>query len=149
MADGRARVCRRERCTAGVGEQIEYVDRAACVTDHLVDKIPVGSLLGEQTGMLEAHRLELERQIAVVDGPLLGQLADFPLAAACVRAMVDGVRLVPNLTVLVARPDSLRVGALQNLIAPSFNFFTAAAVEHGVVLPMICDPHKYSPLHYI
>ena len=84
MADGRAGICRRERCTAGVGEQVEHVDRAACVTDHLVDEIPIGSLLGEQTGMLEAHRLELERQIAVVDGPLLGQLADFPLAAACV-----------------------------------------------------------------
>ena len=149
MADGRAGVCRRKRSAAGVREQVEHADRAACVTDHLVDKIPVGSLFGKQTGMLEAHRLELERQITVVDSPLLGQLADFPLAAARVRAMIDSVRLIPDFAVLVARPDSLRVGALQNLIAPSFNFFTAAAVEHGVVFPMICDPHKYSPLHYI
>ena len=112
MADGRARVRRRERCAAGVCEQVEHADGTAGMADHLIDEIPVGGLLGEQSGVLEAHRLELERQIAVVDGPLLGQFADLPLAAARIRAMVDGVRLVPNPALLVARPDGLRVRAL-------------------------------------
>ena len=40
------------------------------VPHHAVNEIPVGGLLGEQAGMLEAHGLELERQLTVADGPL-------------------------------------------------------------------------------
>ena len=146
MADRCTGVCRCERCAARIGEQVEHADRASCSADHPVNKIPVCRLLGKQARVLEAHGLELEREVSVMNGPLLGQPADFPLAAACIRAVIDGVRTVPCLAVLVACPNGLRVGPLQNLAAPSFDFFSAAAVEHGVVFPVICDPHKIPSL---
>ena len=105
-------------------------------------------LLGEQAGVLEAHRLELKRQVAVMNGPLLRQLANFPFAAARVRAVINCIRAVPDLAVLVSRPDGLRVRTLKNLISPSFDFFSAAAVEYGVVFPVIRDPHKIPSLFW-
>ena len=146
MADRCARVCRSERRAAGVGEQVEHIDGTARAADHAVDEIPVGRLLGEQAGVLEAHGLELEGQLAVMDRPLLGQTADLPFAAARVRAVVDGVRPVPCAAALGARPDGLRVRAHQHLIAPALDFLAAAAVKHGIVLPVVRDPHKtHSP----
>ena len=142
MADRRACICRGERRAARVSEQVEHIDRAVCAADHAVDEIPVGGLLGEQAGVLKAHGFELEGQVAIVDGPLRGQLVDFPLAAARPGAVVDRVRLVPRAAGSCARPDGLRVRAHQHLFAPALHLFAAAAVQNGVVLPVVRNPHK-------
>ena len=44
-------------CSASVGEQIQYLNRAPGIADLVTEPVPVGSLLREQTGVLEAEWL--------------------------------------------------------------------------------------------
>ena len=62
---------------------------------------------------------------------------------AALNIVLQNAQLAPRDAALAAR---ICYGTLQNLAAPSFDFFSAAAVEHGVVFPVICDPHKIPSL---
>ena len=60
--------------TAGVSEQIQYFNRSSGISYFIREPVPVGGLLREQTGMLEAERFQVESQIAVMKLPLLAQI---------------------------------------------------------------------------
>ena len=74
--------------------------------------------------MLEAERLQIKGEISVMDGPLLGQIKKFPLAAAFLAAVVVAVLLFPAGVCPGGIPDYLRVGPDQQVFAPSFQFFS-------------------------
>ena len=141
MADRSAGRRRGERRAARVGKQVEHADGAAGRADLAHDEVPVDRLLGEQAGVLKRHGLELEGQFLIRDGPLFGQAADLPLAAAGGRAVIDRVCPVPDPVLLGAGPDGLGVGAPQDLVAPALELLPAAAVKHLIVCPCICNPH--------
>ena len=143
VADRRARSGCRKGGTAGVGEEVQNIDRTACAADLFHNKIPVDRLLGEQAGVLERHGLELEGQLLIRDRPLLGQAANLPLTAARRRAMIDRVCAVPEPVFLGARPDGLGVGTLQEFVTPALELFPAAAVQYLVVRPLVCNPHRF------
>ena len=44
-------------CSAGVGEQIQYLNRTSGIADLVTEPVPVGSLLREQASVLEAEWL--------------------------------------------------------------------------------------------
>ena len=76
--------------SAGVGEEVQYLDGASGVSDLFPEPIPVGSLFREKTCVLEAEWFQIKGQIVltmaqgILDGPLLRQVEELPLAFSSV-----------------------------------------------------------------
>ena len=83
----------------------------------------------------------MEGQFSVGNGPLLGQVKEFPLAAAFAAAVIMTVGLSP-LSAFRCIPDDLGVRADQSVIPPSLQLFTAGCIQHLIVLPFVSDPHS-------
>ena len=144
MADGSPRGSGGQGGAAGIGKQVEHADGPAGGADLFPDEVPVGGLLGEDAGVLEAHGLDVEGQLLIMDGPVLGQLANLPVTAAGLAAVIDGVGLLPQGAAL-RLPDGLRVGPHQDLLSPALQPAAAAAVQQLIVLPMVRCPHNFVP----
>ena len=105
---------------ACVGKEIEYFHLSARgdgFADDLREPIPVDSLLGKEPGVFEVKGLEAEGEVAIVDGPLLGKVYEFPLAAAFFAAVVVRVWLFP-LFAAGRFPYNLRIRTDQLIAAP-------------------------------
>src|SRR5699024_696951 len=113
---------------ASVGKKVQYLDRPPCLSDLFRKPIPVGSLLREKSGVLEAEGLQIKCQIPVVDGPLGGEVQEFPLSAALLAAVIVGIAFPPALQCLWGIPDDLGVRPDQEIIPPAFQFFALTAV---------------------
>ena len=144
MRDRCARAGRGQCRTAGVGKQVQHLDRAVRllrlrVTDDLREPRPVHRLLREEPGVLEAERLQQERQVqrVVADAPLLRQVEELPLAASAVAPVVVRIRLPPPRVRFLRGPDNLRIRAHQDIVAPALQFLPARRIEHGIFLPLI------------
>ena len=136
---------------AGIGKEVEDVGLFAAASeallDHLGDEIPVGALLGEDAGVLEAHGLDVEGDgVSIADLPLFGQVEYFPAAAAGVAAVVDGIDFIP---LLGGFPDGLGIGTDKQLLAPALVALALAAVEELIIFPVGCDPHSTVPFRFI
>ena len=141
MADLCARLCAGKRCAAGVGEQVEDADLAACAANLVCHKVPVDRLLREKSGVLKAGRADFKAQVFVGNRPLLPRhIADFPLASAACRAQIPRVGAAPDLA-LRGVPDNLWVGSGQNDVSPALQLFPAGGVNYLKLFPVLCSPH--------
>jgi hypothetical protein len=142
VAHARAGVGGGDGCCAGIAEQVEHAHLAAGgarVPDLPGKPVPVHGLFGEEAGVLEARGVDLEGEVAVPHGPVLGELlAVFPLAAAGLAAVVEAVPVGPGLAAGLG-PDDLGVGAHEVVAAPLLLLHAVAAVEQAVVLPAVGD----------
>ena len=88
--------CSCQSGTAGIGEQVQHPDRTAGSGHLLPDKVPVGSLLREDAGMLEVHGLDVKGQVVLIfDLPALRQIVIRPAAAAGIAADITGIIPLP------------------------------------------------------
>ena len=125
---------------AGVGEQVEHADLSVGAGDLLHHEIPVGRLLGEEPGVLEAGRADLEAELAVTNVPAFRQLFQvFPVSAAFGGTMIAGMGLQPEAAFLCDRPQRQRVGAPQDDVLPAFELFSVSGIDAFVIFPAGCD----------
>ena len=143
VADTRARGRGGHRGGARVAEEIEHANLAAGrarVADFLGEPVPVDGLLGKESGVLEARRVDAKGERAVTDVPLLGKfLAILPLAAASFAAVIETVPVFPARLPAAARPDDLRVGAHERVRSPFLLLHAVATVDELVILPAVGD----------
>ena len=130
MRDFGARLCAGAGRAAGVGKEVQHLRTSAgarCVRfDLFAHPVPVDRLLGKQPRVFEAGRTHDEREIAVRDRPLLGQLLFILPVPAAGRAAV--IHRVGARFGAVHRPDRLRVGTQQRHIAPALQLVAVACV---------------------
>ena len=146
MTDARTRRRTGQRRAARVGKEVQRVDGPPGAADGLHDEIPVCRLLREDARMLEVHRLDVERQLAIFHLPVLRQAQICPLAAAGRRPGVARVILPPERIVLRRVPDHLRIWTHKDIFAPAFELFAAGGIKDLIVLPSISQPHTVSPV---
>ena len=72
-------------------------------------KVPVGGLLGKETGVLEIHGLNIEGQGPIADLPPLGQVLFDPLSPARMRAGIAGIVAFPARVTAGGIPDGLGI----------------------------------------
>ena len=109
--------------------------------DLFPDEIPVGSLLRENTCVLEIHRLDIECQIVfIMDLPAFRQMMLCPVAAAGVGADITGIITLPFGSGTGGIPDDLRIRADQNLVPPTFQTFTGSGIQNLIFFPSIGNP---------
>ena len=149
MADGGARRRAGHRGAPGVGEKVEHRDGAAGPPDEIGTEIPVGSLLGEETGMLEIHGLDLEGEVPIADLPLFGDILFLPPAPASRGTSVAGVGPPPQGIVSGGVPDGLGIGTDQDTVPPAFQLFPSATVDQLIILPLVRDPHGVDPPRFL
>ena len=145
MSDAGAGFGCRDCRAAGVGEEVQYFDlapRGHGVLNDPAEPVPVDGLFREQTGVFEVKRFESEGEIPVVDRPLLGQVPEFPLAAAFVTAVVMAVGISP-FSSAGSLPDHLRVRTDQFVAAPELEFLSVRSIQYLIVFPGIRNPHNY------
>ena len=131
---------------AGVAEQVQHADGAVRLADEARHPVPVHRLLREQAGVLEAGGAHVELQLAILHAPALRQLfEELPLAAALGGAVVVGVRLRPELGLLL-RPDRLGIGAAQYDVLPALQLLAVAGIDDLVILPFGGNIHRYTHL---
>ena len=130
--------------TACVGKKIQNLHRAIGFLNDRREPVPVGSLFREQTGVLEAEWLQVERKakVMVLNRPLLRQVKKLPFAAAFVVAVVMAVHLLPAFIRFWCIPDDLWVRAYKNVLSPAFEFFAAAGIDDFIIFPIISSPHN-------
>ena len=111
MGDFRPRLGAGDARPARVGEEVEHPHLPARAADEGSHPVPIGGLFGEQPRVLEAHRLDLEGQVAVADRPFGGDGTPvLPGAAPALAAAVDGVYVFTGEQILPHGPDDLRIG---------------------------------------
>ena len=132
-------------CAAGIGEQVQHLHRPAGVPDLLHGEVPVHRLLRENSRVLEIHRLHVEGQGAVAHLPPLRQALFGPLAAAGAAAGVAAVIGFPAPVLSGCVPDHLGIRPHQGIAAPALQFLSAGGVDHLIVLPLVCNPHRQTP----
>ena len=150
MADGGPGSRTGQRSAAGVAEEVQHPDGAACGADLLCVPRPVDGLFGEDAGMLEAGGADDEGQLilpfAAADLPLFGQTAAvLPLTTALIGAVVDGVCLGPERALLGRLPHHLRVRPDQQRLTPAFQPVAVGGIQQLVVFPCICRAHMRPP----
>ena len=87
------------------------------------EPIPIGSLLREQSGVLEAEGLQVKGKlrigsqgkagICIGDGPFVGQIKELPFTAAFCASVIMAVFLFPAGMVMGSIPDDLGIRAHQ------------------------------------
>ena len=147
MADAGSRRGSSQGGPSGIGKQIEHIHRLFLFPlCHLAaDKIPVGRLFGKDAGVFETHGLDLKSQIFIVNVPAFRQMENLPPAAALIRAVIDGIGLFPQ-GMAAPVPDGLGVRPDEDMLPPSFQSFSAAAIQQLIFLPAIGRPHNFIPL---
>src|SRR5689334_21774532 len=99
--------------------------------------------------MLEARRLDMEFKRTVGNRPEFRQRApECPLAAAGRTAVVMAVRLPPVAGFRGGRPNDLGIGAAQDDISPTFQFFSVAGIEQFVIFPILSHSHEVYDLPF-
>ena len=138
-----------QRSAAGVAKQVQNADGAARRLDLFLIPRPVYGLLGEYTRVLKAGGADHQIQIIPADLPFLGQTAAvFPFAAALDRAVIHGIRLVPQIAHGLVFPHHLRVRAHQQGAAPALKSVAAGGIDEFIVFPLICRAHsRFSSLY--
>ena len=112
MGDKRAALCERNARSAGVAEKVKNVEPFAAFLDDFSHSIPVISLFGEKSGVLEAHGFDEKFAVAPADRPFFGHIAEnLPFAAAVACAKVSRVKFGVLAKVERSRPDRLRIGS--------------------------------------
>ena len=74
----------------------------------------------------------------VVNGPLLRELKELPLATALGTSMIMAVFGAPTLLSFWSVPDDLWVWANQELVAPTLQLFSLGTIDNLIVFPVIC-----------
>ena len=133
----------RQGCASGVGKQVENFYRSSGLSYLLSKPVPVRGLLRKQAGMLEAEGLQVEGQFSVADGPLLGQIEEFPLASTTVASVIMAVHPLPSLVPLRRIPDNLGIRPDKQILAPALQLFTFGAVYYFIIFPAVSYPHMY------
>src|SRR5690606_31295287 len=139
----------RQRCPTRIGKQIQHLGCGRFKrSDSLDNIIPVNSLLGENTHMLERRKrqaeLEGHRLIPVGDMPPIGQFCILLQPVSGSRRASPETNVMPLLPFRVGKsfgPYSLWFGANQYKIAKTFKLFEIATVQQFVIFP-ICRGEK-------
>ena len=133
--------CTGNCCTSGIGKQIKNADRPTGRTNLICSPVPVGSLFGEDPGMLEVHRLDIENKVPVTDLPGFRKFDFTPAPAARLTAVIAGVAGIPAFVCARRRPDCLGIRTDEEKITPAFELFPFRTVYQFKVLPLIRNPH--------
>ena len=112
-----------QRGPSGVGKKIEHFYGASGALDLFREPVPVGGLLREKTGVLEAEGLQIKGKRAVMNLPLFGKTEKLPFTAAFFAAVVVAVPVFPSSVFPRRIPDDLGIRTDQNIISPAFQFF--------------------------
>ena len=139
-----------ERRAARVSEQVQHLGCKTSRSDHLpavvVDEIPVGRLLGEDTHVFERREGQPHAQphllIGILHHPAVGHLlAETPLPVL-VAARVAQERSVGRLPPLFfgecPPPDGLRLGTARHIAPETFQFLEIARVEQFIIPEIGC-----------
>ena len=126
---------------AGVSEQVQHRDRPSGPADLLLGEVPVGRLLGKQSGVLEVHGLDVEGEAAIGHCPALRHGFVLPLPAAGGGAGVAACVLLPAAVGAGSVPDGLGIRPDQQLVAPALQLLSPAAVDEFIVFPLVGTPH--------
>ena len=141
MTDGGSRGGAGQRGCSRVPKEVQHLHGPACRADLVHRKVPVHRLLREHAGVLEAHRLELQRQFAVMNFPHGRDAPPFlPRAAARRGAAITRMRLPPARIRLRRFPDNLRIRANEENLSPALQPFPAGGINQLVILPL-CGSH--------
>ena len=85
-----------------------------------------------------------------MNGPLLRQIEELPLAAAACAAVIMCIRLLPSGKISGSVPDNLRVRTNQQVFSPVLQLLALDGVNNSVVFPMVSNPHNlYSPFNSV
>ena len=149
MGDACAGAGCRQGGAAGVGKEIQHFGRFAGAFRLPAQKqgepVPVDGLLRKKAGVLKAEGLQAKGELlsgsflrrragkilfgagaqAVGDAPFVRQVKKLPFAAAPGASVIMSVFVFPALMAAGSVPDDLGIRSYQNIIAPSFQFFTA------------------------
>ena len=109
--------------------------------------VPVDSLLGKKTGVLEMKGLQMKCEVPVIfavicDVPFLWKPEKFPFSAALRASVIVPVWLFPCMVCPWRIPYHLRVWPYQHIVSPPFQLFAGGSIQHLIVLPVICNPHN-------
>ena len=113
-----------ESGAAGIGEQIEHLQRTLRTADNAGEPVPVHRLFGKQPCMLEAEGLEAESEFPVMDAPFFREVKKFPFPSALAAAVVIDVYKRQFLTMLISAASRSAVVAVMMpfilIFVPSF-----------------------------
>ena len=140
-----------ERHHAGIAEQVQHFHGASRGADPVLRKSPVYGVFLEEAHVAEGGAARGEGQAVPAHRPGVDRAGgeDFPLAGAVlVRALGGeaGIRF-PALHGFGRIPERLRVRADDGLAAEAFELLQVAAVEQGIVFPVIGDQQAGLGLH--
>ncbi len=79
--------------------------------------------------MFEAHGLDFQGHIPVMNQPTFGQGVVIPLTAPRRRAIINGIGFVPEGMAFGVVPNHLGVGANQDILAPFFQPLSVRGVQ--------------------
>ena len=143
MADTRTAGSAGQGCPAGVGEEIQCLNRTSRSANRFGDEIPVYSLLREYAGVLEIHRLDQEGQVAIMDWPTLRKAVVRPTASAGIGPRISRVVALPVRVTLWRIPDHLWIRTHQVIASPSFQLLAFGSIQNFKVFPLIGNPHLF------
>ena len=81
--------------SAGIGEQVQDLDRTSGIFDLITEPVPVCGLFRKKAGMFKAEWFQVECQILILNRPLLWQMEKFPFTAALFAAVIMSVFFLP------------------------------------------------------
>ena len=116
-------------CSARIRKQVQYIYLTSGTAYLIRHKVPVYSLLGEKSGMLESGRADIECERTVTYLPAVGKLfPELPLAAALVRAVIMTVCTFPERVFFIGFPYYLGVGSHKGNFSPFFELFSVRCI---------------------